>query len=206
MVYRDYTEQTLGSSDKPAVRLPAGIEPGHAEILRLQATIGNKAVTQLLSENQSFEAQGPSVAAVVEERSVQRQPQAQDSGTDDSGGQGAGDQSAGDQSAGDQGPDAPPGSVARETQPLPLGSLVQLTNQFTTQFGVGNPTNTGVAPISLNGLDGAGNPNRGTQAVLELQPGQAAQHYYAPPGSAAIAAAAYNSQSDGEITYDMPVS
>lgn len=99
--------------------------------------------------------------------------------------------------------------VARETVTIPAGGIVVLTNEFTTQFGIQNPTNTGNCRLALNGLDSDGNPLPGGKAVeLILGPGESAAIYTAPPGSAVIGVGAFTDCGpDGaELTYDLPAS
>lgn len=98
--------------------------------------------------------------------------------------------------------------IARQSIALPPGQIVQLTNSFTTPYGIGNPANTGPCPIILNGLDNNGNPVPVGQGFeMRLQPGGSAGHYGAPPGSVVIYAVAdSNCMQQGELTIDMPVS
>lgn len=99
-------------------------------------------------------------------------------------------------------------AAARATVAIPSGQIVVLTDEFTTQFGIQNPTNTGNCTLALNGLDRDGNPIPGGQAVeLVLGPGESAAKYTAPPGSATIGVGAFTDCGpDGaELTYDLPV-
>lgn len=98
--------------------------------------------------------------------------------------------------------------IARETVVVPVGQIIVLTNEFTTQFGVGHPENTGTCRLSLNGLDASGNPIPGGAAVeLVLAPGESADVYLAPDGAVAIGVGAFADCGPGgaQLTYDTPV-
>ncbi len=89
------------------------------------------------------------------------------------------------------------------------GSLqrsVRLTNEVTTPYGVGHPTNTGPCRIVLNGIDANGKliPMQ-SDTHLILEPGESAKWYKAAPGAVAIVAASWaDCDKPAEITFDTP--
>jgi len=90
--------------------------------------------------------------------------------------------------------------------PGSLENAVRLTNEFTTQFGIGHPTNTGECPLGINGLDENGRLVPGFEGHLVLQPGESVPWYHAAPGSVTIAVAAFNDcPGHAQLTYDTPV-
>jgi hypothetical protein len=78
---------------------------------------------------------------------------------------------------------------------------VQLTNEFTTQFGVGHPRNTGDCPLFLDALDGGGN----SVQQLQLTPGDGVDWFSAPQEAVAIFAVCHQDCSGtGQLTFDTP--
>jgi hypothetical protein len=92
-------------------------------------------------------------------------------------------------------------TVVGLTCPGTASNSVQLTNEFTTPFGIGHPTNTGDCTLFLVALDG----NRNVVKELQLDPGQSVDWYTPPAGAVAIFAACHEEcQGKGELTYDTP--
>jgi hypothetical protein len=96
----------------------------------------------------------------------------------------------------------------RETVSVPCPgtreNLVQLTNSFTTPFGIQNPFNNGSCTLFLGALDSSGTPvDPGSD--LELPPGEGASAYYAPSGADVIVVVCKDDCSGiGELIYDAP--
>lgn len=101
------------------------------------------------------------------------------------------------------------GTQQRQTVAIPAGQIRILTDETTTKLGISHPTNSGSCRISLNGLDREGRPIIGGAAVeLILQPGESAEFYAPPPGSAVIAAGAFADAgpAGGSFTCDLRAS
>lgn len=79
---------------------------------------------------------------------------------------------------------------------------VRLTNEFTTQYGIGHPTNTGDCTLYLVATDSLG----WMLDEVELSPGDSRDWYYAPAHSVAIRVVCQRGCAGrGEFTFDAPV-
>ena len=97
---------------------------------------------------------------------------------------------------------AAPTRVRVPWTPTPKVS-VWLTNEATTRFGIGHPTNTGSAPLNIVAMDAQGQNVGG----IELLPGQSVAWYYPPPSAVrvGVAHALVDPSPDTELTYDTPI-
>ena len=80
---------------------------------------------------------------------------------------------------------------------------VWLTNEATTRFGIGHPTNTGAAPLHIVAHDAQGHNVGG----ITLAPGEHVDWYH-PPASAVSVGVAHGYVEPGpdtELTYDTPI-
>ncbi|MDQ3742636.1 MAG: hypothetical protein M3320_06015 [Actinomycetota bacterium] len=90
-----------------------------------------------------------------------------------------------------------PGSLATATV------VVHTPEQ--SQWGLGNPANVGSCPLSITGVDAAGN-RIDPMSTFVLQPGESAQWYYPPAGTARIIAACFeNCTGETVLEFDTPI-
>ena len=119
--------------------------------------------------------------------------------------------SADDIAVGGLSPDAASGleptAAARTRARVPWTGIpkpsVWLTNEATTRFGIGHPTNTGSGILIIAAYDAQGTQVGG----FTLEPGQGLDWYY-PPSSAmqiGVAHAHVDPSPDSELTYDTPI-
>lgn len=80
---------------------------------------------------------------------------------------------------------------------------VWLTNEVTTRFGIGHPTNTGAAPLHIVAHDAQGNNVGG----ITLAPGEGREWYHPPTSAVSIGVGhGYVDPAPAtELTYDTPI-
>ncbi len=88
--------------------------------------------------------------------------------------------------------------------PGSLGAATVLTSTpEQSQWGIGHPRNAGGCPLSIGALDASGSL---LQPNLALQPGESAEWYTPPAGTARIVVACFeNCTGETVLEFDLPV-